>query len=448
MRISGYSGLLVGVMASIVFANSCVRTDSEPASTFDIIQQQIFTPTCAISGCHASTTEVTFAQHGLVLASGVAYSNLVNAVPQNATAVVDELLRVKPFEPDNSLLFHKLLSNADNHHERDYGNPMPLGLPLLTVGQVEFIKQWIEAGAPPTGVVADMHLLHDHTEQPELFVPLTPPAQGLQISIPEFTVAPNFEREFFVYKKLNNTDALYVNRIEIKMRKNSHHFLLYDFEPAIPVSYIPPFDVVRDIRKPDGTLDLPKMLPMAYHIFIAGAQTPYYDYALPSGVAYHFPADFAIDLNSHYVNKGAMPISGEVNINLHTVDASNVQHIARPLNLPNTSMILPPHQKITIAKTFVMTSPVSIITLTSHTHKLGEKFIIRIAGGPRDGEVVYTNLDWHHPPIVTYDPPIVLQPGEGLTSVITYNNTTTSTVRFGLTSDDEMGIIFGYYIEN
>ena len=43
------------------------------------------------------------------------------------------------------------------------------------------------------------------------------------------------------------------------------------------------------------------------------------------------------------------------------------------------------------------------------------------------------------------DPPIVLQAGEGLTSVITYNNTTTHAISFGLTSEDEMGIIFGYY---
>jgi hypothetical protein len=30
-------------------------------------------------------------------------------------------------------------------------------------------------------------------------------------------------------------------------------------------------------------------------------------------------------------------------------------------------------------------------------------------------------------------------------SEITYNNTTDRTVSFGLTSEDEMGIIFGYY---
>ena len=40
--------------------------------------------------------------------------------------------------------------------------------------------------------------------------------------------------------------------------------------------------------------------------------------------------------------------------------------------------------------------------------------------------------------------PLVLQPGEGLTSIITYNTATGRAIAFGLTSEDEMGIIFGY----
>ena len=85
--------------------------------------------------------------------------------------------------------------------------------------------------------------------------------------------------------------------------------------------------------------------------------------------------------------------------------------------------------------------------LTSHTHKLAEKFVIKIKGGKRDGEVVYESTDWEHPLIKNLATPLVLQAGEGLTSEITYNNKTSQTVRFGLLSEDEMGIIFGYYYE-
>ena len=49
--------------------------------------------------------------------------------------------------------------------------------------------------------------------------------------------------------------------------------------------------------------------------------------------------------------------------------------------------------------------------------------------------------------LITFDPVITLNAGEGLTSEITYNNIKDKVVQFGLTSDDEMGIIFGYYYE-
>ena len=82
--------------------------------------------------------------------------------------------------------------------------------------------------------------------------------------------------------------------------------------------------------------------------------------------------------------------------------------------------------------------------LTSHMHYHGEKFVIQISGGPRNGEVVYDSRDWAHPAMLTLDQPLVLEVGQGLTSVVTYNNTTGVIVTFGLTSEDEMGIIFGY----
>ena len=64
-----------------------------------------------------------------------------------------------------------------------------------------------------------------------------------------------------------------------------------------------------------------------------------------------------------------------------------------------------------------------------------------------DGEVIYENTDWEHPKVINYDTPIILQAGEGLTSVATYVNDTNKDIGFGLTSEDEMDIIFGYYYE-
>ena len=63
----------------------------------------------------------------------------------------------------------------------------------------------------------------------------------------------------------------------------------------------------------------------------------------------------------------------------------------------------------------------------------------------RDGELVYISYDWEHPPILELDPPLTLEPGEGLRLETTYNNWTDRTLEFGLLSEDEMMILFGYY---
>ena len=74
-----------------------------------------------------------------------------------------------------------------------------------------------------------------------------------------------------------------------------------------------------------------------------------------------------------------------------------------------------------------------------------KEFRIFLKGGNRDGELVYYTNDWEHPPIIEFDPPITLDPGQGFTAEAIYDNTTDRTLRFGLLSEDEMMIVFGSY---
>jgi len=147
----------------------------------------------------------------------------------------------------------------------------------------------------------------------------------------------------------------------------------------------------------------------------------------------------------HYVNRTGAPIPGEAYANLFTVPAAQVQRVAHTLNMANTNISLPPGVETTLEKTFTVSQTTTVFMLTSHMHMLGTRFQVKVAGGPRDGELVYESTDWEHPALLTLAQPIVLEKGQGLKSVITWKNTTNRTVVFGLQSTDEMGIIFGYY---
>jgi hypothetical protein len=417
-----------------------------PTGTFARLQRDILTPSCA--GCHRSG-DSNARQSQLILTPDSSYQHLVGVTSVHPIARADGLLRVKAFRAESSLLYHKL-AWIPGHHSRDYGNLMPMGTTQgLTAGQLEYVRRWIEAGAPRAGHVVDTAVLLDVRPQAADFIPLAPPAPGtgIQLRVDSFAVIPGMERELFVYRRLGNANDLYVTRIQSRMRPGSHHLLLYTFDEdrtTFPCNTRPAPDVVRDLRNADGSMNFFAMLPMACHVFFAGAMTPEFDYRFPAGVALRLPANAALDLNVHYVNRAPASLPGQAFANLYTTDRTQVQTVARTLNLANTSFTLPARQRTTIRTTFPVTARTTIIGLTSHMHALGERFEIRLRRTNGSETSVYVNTDWEHPAFTNFPTLLVLEPGEALVSVVTYNNQTDRAVGFGLLSTDEMNIIFGY----
>jgi len=438
-----YCILFIICLATIIV--SCEKTESTETTvkpSFEIIQETILNTSCAITGCHASSSDASFAQHGLILTSGKSYANLVGITPKNAAATSMGMKLVKPGDLNNSFLSHKIACEAGHHSTNvKFGSNMPLGGNFLTKGQVAFINEWISKGASATDASVNESLLKDSSVCQPSIIPLEPPASGsgFQLKIDPFEIIPNFEREIFVMKNTPNTEPVFVNRIQLRGMSNSHHLVVYTFRNS---TLLPPQNMIRDLRNPNGTVNLEYL---QNHVFMGGGTDVNADFTLPPGVALEVSGKMPLDLNAHYFNKTSYTLKGENYINFYTVPASTVKNIAKTLDLNNLDIILQPGERKTFTKNFTFSVTTRIVLLTSHYHKLGEKFVIKIFGGSRNGEIVYTNTDWEHPATISFSTPITLKPGEGLTSEVTYNNTTKKTVSFGLTSEDEMNIIFGYY---
>ncbi|MDX2167754.1 MAG: hypothetical protein SF182_11845 [Deltaproteobacteria bacterium] len=120
------------------------------SSTFDRIQRQIFTQSCALSSCHDSQSQAG----SLLLETGASYGNLVNQPPVNGSASAAGWLRVDAAQaaPETSFLFHKLEGDLP---DAGYGVRMPRNKPKLNKTLRDVIELWIRAGAPPTGWVPD-----------------------------------------------------------------------------------------------------------------------------------------------------------------------------------------------------------------------------------------------------------------------------------------------------
>ncbi len=106
----------------------------EPTATFTEIQDTIFTPSCATSGCHSGSNP----PDGLNLSAGLAYSNIVNV----ASVQMSNLFRIEPGDPDNSYLVRKVQGTGI------VADRMPLGAEPLTQDQIDLIRQWVSDGAP------------------------------------------------------------------------------------------------------------------------------------------------------------------------------------------------------------------------------------------------------------------------------------------------------------
>jgi len=115
--------------------NGFDAADKEPAglqATFSSIEENVFRPRCALSGCHGSDTK----EANLDLSTQNAYNNLVNVQSILST---QGFKRVNPGDSETSFLIKAL----------DGSNPvkMPLGETPLDASTVAIIAQWIDDGA-------------------------------------------------------------------------------------------------------------------------------------------------------------------------------------------------------------------------------------------------------------------------------------------------------------
>jgi hypothetical protein len=108
-------------------------TGGPVTADFQSIQNNVFTPICSV--CHAGAG----APEGLQLDAAHSY-NLLVGVP---SVEQPNLLRVKPSDPANSYMLHKVEGAPGI-----VGGQMPLGETPLPQATIAAISQWIANGAP------------------------------------------------------------------------------------------------------------------------------------------------------------------------------------------------------------------------------------------------------------------------------------------------------------
>ncbi len=453
----------VNVLDLVRVSNRFGETEQGDNSTYHDIQDNIFDKSCANSACHAPPQN----SRDLNLTYGQSYHDLVNRVPSNAAAAAAGMKLIDPGNPDNSFLLTKLMGPE----APEFGGRMPFGMGPLHKGKIDAIRTWIAAGAPQEGKVPGIGDLGVLRDPQEVFNPPPPPApgEGYQIHLPPFKIEPGTEREVFYATQIKDENGqpvegdIFINRVEIFYPSGSHHFIVYRLteegvangvqKRGVDLSIgVNPEDEFRELDPED-----PQVLGNfgVDRLFVVGTQTDDTLFQFPKGVGLRLPGNTVYDLNSHYINLlGEETLIGETYVNIYTIPEEEVKYEAVEIFVSNRGINVPPGLTRVAKLTWYVEdelrirghdpdTELNVFLLTSHMHRHGELF--EIFQDSTDN-LLHRSIAYDDAPIDLFDPVLILEPDDGLRFECTHNNYDKNVpLQFGLTSEDEMCIIFGYY---
>jgi hypothetical protein len=141
MRVTSLALILgAGLLCAGCSEDDRMPTEMLPAphadTTFTRVQRVVFTPQCAVAGCHGGTA--SDAQEGMPLGVGLSYDAIVG-VPSRQ---MPSLLRVRPFDPENSYVVRKITPGS-----AIAGEPMPFGASISEEDR-RLVRDWVARGAP------------------------------------------------------------------------------------------------------------------------------------------------------------------------------------------------------------------------------------------------------------------------------------------------------------
>ncbi|MFK7977416.1 MAG: hypothetical protein AB8C02_14870 [Halioglobus sp.] len=428
-------------------------------STFEAIQATVFEQGgCANSLCHGEAQE-----GGLDLTPANAWANLIDVQAESSS-----LRLVNPRKPATSYLYHKLSAKTFPGSYDISGSPMPSAGQAISPGQLEAIRLWIEAGAPEEGSVGDtLGRGEDEIESllgvclPEAeavnTVPLPAPApdKGIQFAMPPQDVPAESEREicFAVYEDFRDVipeeflsedrNTFFTSGGQNREDAFTHHNLIYKSPVGIESINDPSFgEWVCGGGEQDGE----SCDPVDLNSCGSGKCRSEIKDSIacrgygPPGVA---AGQGALGLSPGITRDGfynEFPSHGLFYWNSHAFNLTNedgVLRVWRNINfaedrrfraqgLSNGPNIFigngtPPFEKRTVCRDYVFDQGDGLLTLTSHTHKRGERFFMSVGD-----EEVYETFTYDEPLFKVFDPALIFdspnREERKLNHCATYNN--------------------------
>jgi hypothetical protein len=188
-------------------------------ANFQSIQENVFTPIC--SKCHIGAS----APEGLQLDASHSYNSLVG-VP----SVEDpSLLRVKPSDPDDSYMVHKIEGAPGI-----VGGQMPLGETPLPQATIQAIRQWITDGATnATGTAASAQILAVESTEPIDKAVVNAPLRHIVVAFTQELDASLINETTVTLDRMQSPSSNSESATAVGMKRMSATAALAELNPAV-----------------------------------------------------------------------------------------------------------------------------------------------------------------------------------------------------------------------
>jgi hypothetical protein len=266
------------------------------------------------------------------------------------------------------------------------------------------------------------------------------PLGSFNVSFGPQDAAPGEEHTKCVVKRLGNPTAMHVGTVHNVLSPGSHHLVLYRVNDT--VEQTTPFDCQPFTDTLDPTKGSTLMISQKADDALI----------LPEGVAYTLEANQMVRVEVHYINPGATPTKIQATSTFIPIEDAKFKDEADFLFVGSPDISIAPMSTFDLGPVFVKLpsefDTVNFFAITGHEHQYGTNVTVHTAIGKDDpGTAVYDvpNWLWSEPATVQANPPFKLPANGGFNLRCSWNNTSTSAVKFGESANAEMCFFWAYY---
>lgn len=262
--------------------------------------------------------------------------------------------------------------------------------------------------------------------------------EPLSVSVQIENVPPGVENTQCVQVRLGNDGPLDVAKMVNTISSSSHHFVVSTVAEPDAEEILEPFDC-RPFRAP----------LMGVPLIISQRKTDVHE--LPEGVAFKLADNQLIHLELHYINTTSEPVDITATAEFFPAPEDSAVQEASVLLVGSTDIQIPPMSEHTLGPLYQPLPEeyrdVSFYALTGHTHQYGVDVKVATATSETattTSRYAFDDYKWDEPELLFHEPPFAVGDG-GFSYSCSWRNTTSDTIGFGESANEEMCFFWAYY---